>query len=109
MGHRALGRTRLLEGATITWPANAASSATVQRGMRFASAGGDDCGRVAAVLVAGDPPQAVALLLDHLPAGRDYRCVALAHVAAVTGDTVQLALTQEAIARLPQWGEPVER
>ena len=107
MGHRALGRARLLETATVTWAANVSSSATVRRGMCFASADGDDCGRVAAVLVAGNPPQAVALLLHHLPSGPAYRRVALAHVAAVAGDTVQLALSQEAIARLPHWGEPV--
>jgi hypothetical protein len=102
------GHTKLLEAAIVTWSHEPGGSAPVQRGMRFVSANGRSVGRVAAVLVAGNPAQAVALLLDHLPADPDYRHVELATVASVAGDRVYLTLGSEAIASLPRWGPPVE-
>ncbi|MDT8306566.1 MAG: hypothetical protein RRC07_11575 [Anaerolineae bacterium] len=97
---------RLLEQATVVLPQQGDSGVIVRRGMRFASREGSEVGRVAAVLVEDDPPRAVALLLDRLPAYRDYLCVPLELVASVAGETVSLVLNSEEFASLPRWRDP---
>lgn len=99
---------RLLEQATVVLPQQAGASMIVRRGMHFASHDGSEVGRVAAVLVEDDPPRAVALLLDRLPANLDYLCVPLDLVDRVADETVILLQSSEELADLPRWREPAE-
>lgn len=103
---RARRRRKLLEQATVALPQHPGAGVTIRRGMHFVNRDGGVLGRVAAILVDVDPPRAVALLLDRLPAHRGYLCVPLELVDGVVEDSVMLSLSSEAFDELPRWHDP---
>lgn len=101
-------RRRLLEQATVTGPWLAGAGTTIRRGMALAGCDGRGMGRVGAVLVEGDPPRVLALLVDRLPEHAGYLCVPVDAVTDVTEEAVTLSLASTAISELPPWRAPAE-